>query len=249
MILDSIADFLKNLYKNPIAISFVTSSIVTILFQTITKGFINNVFKKQLEKYKDKINQHAEERKLDFERKIHDFSLYSKKRHELYPEIYKKIYMINYHLSTYGEQAALDKSFIGNKDEILPYYHNIGLVLDQKLQDFIVNKCENEWDIDSNFCLIQISKQVKIWLFSLLRTEIEDANEFFRGNILFISVEAAKKIEKLFAAFSFLYEQELQPKNINEEDKIDKILLQQDIDNLREIMVKELGVGDYKSGE
>ncbi|MGG6362240.1 hypothetical protein ACQ5SI_23925 [Peribacillus frigoritolerans] len=75
----------------PIVVSILTSSIVTLTISTFVKGGIGNFYNKKLARFNSDLNLVLEEKKLDFQRKIYDFGLYSTKRHEIYPEIYKKL--------------------------------------------------------------------------------------------------------------------------------------------------------------
>lgn len=68
--------------------SIISSSGVVLY---AVKGGISHFYNRRLESYRNELNLLAEEEKLNFQRKIHDFSLYSNKRHELYPEIYKNL--------------------------------------------------------------------------------------------------------------------------------------------------------------
>ncbi|WP_445505806.1 hypothetical protein [Niallia sp. 03091] len=74
-----------------VVISMFTSSIVTLIINSMIRGGISHFYNKKLENFKSELSLLTEEKKLDFQRKIHDFSLYSTKRHEIYPILYKKI--------------------------------------------------------------------------------------------------------------------------------------------------------------
>lgn len=71
--------------------SVFTSSGLTLIINTFFKGGINHFYRRKLEKFRADLTVLTEEKKLDFQRKIHDFSLYSNKKHEIYPEIYKNL--------------------------------------------------------------------------------------------------------------------------------------------------------------
>ncbi|MEM5598395.1 hypothetical protein AAHB53_22535 [Niallia circulans] len=71
-----------------ILISIISSSGVALF---AVKGGISHFYNRRLESFRNELTLLTEEKKLDFQRKIHDFSLYSNKRHELYPEIYKNL--------------------------------------------------------------------------------------------------------------------------------------------------------------
>ncbi|AIE59098.1 hypothetical protein [Bacillus methanolicus] len=74
---------------NVIITSILTSGIVTLIINSIIKGGISHYFNKKLKRFETDLNVMSEEKKLDFQRKLHDFGLYSGKRHEIYPMLYK----------------------------------------------------------------------------------------------------------------------------------------------------------------
>nr|MDH3077283.1 hypothetical protein [Bacillus velezensis] len=223
--------------------SVFTSGIVTLLFQSFIKGGINNYFNKKMVKFKDDIAQLSEERKLNFDRKIHDFSLYSTKRHELYPELFRRIYKTNKSIITLEGMSQLSSSFISSKSEIIPHYESIHFELEEDLRNEIINLLDL-WDSDVEDCLEQISSTVKKSLCKKVSLELKEANEFFEQNILFFSDLAVQKLELLMPALSLLYMQKLGEISSVE---IDEDKVQEDINSLEELLKGELSKGDYKN--
>ncbi|MFP3668961.1 hypothetical protein SB717_27875 [Priestia sp. SIMBA_032] len=78
-----------------IVTSGVVSSLITIGLQMFLKGRINYHFSKRLDSFKEQFSNQAEIRKMDIDKQLHDFTLYSTKRHEIHPELFKQIYKLN----------------------------------------------------------------------------------------------------------------------------------------------------------
>ncbi|MEH7736495.1 hypothetical protein QPL77_12910 [Bacillus pumilus] len=222
-------------------VSILTSGIVTLLFQSFVKGGINNYFNKKMVKFKDDIAQLSEERKLDFDRRIHDFSLYSTKRHELYPELFKQVYRTSKSILNLEGMSHLSRTFIRSKSEIIPYYESIHFQFDEDLRNEITLILEM-WNSNVDECLEQISSIVKKNLCSKISLELKEANEFFEQNILFFSDTAVNKLELLMPALSLLF---MQKSGESSGIRLDEEKVQNDIDSLEELLKSELSKGDY----
>jgi hypothetical protein len=147
-----------------VAVSILTSSFVTLIISTYVKGGIGNFYNKKLARFNNDLNLVLEEKKLDFQRKIHDFSLYSNKRHEIYPEIYKKFkkstnsisYLISILELIKGisnpdnkqEEYILDltRKALEDTEDAFDYFMDSELFLSENISDFgkeIVNPLMN----------------------------------------------------------------------------------------------------------
>ncbi|MED1221553.1 hypothetical protein [Bacillus paralicheniformis] len=233
----------KSFFANPITVSILTSSIVTIIIETVSKNLISNSFKKRLEKYKDALSQHAENRRFDIERKMHDFSLYSTKRHELYPEIFKRIFSINKNLNTYEQKSYLSKEIIKKPSDIFDYYESIGVSISEEVATKIDEKCNEKWSLDQDYCLQQVSRIIKNELAVSLRKDVEEAFDFFSHNILFLSEPISSLIDKLLEKFAHEFDRRESDSRL---EAIDTVVIDNDIRELKKLMVSELKRGDYE---
>jgi hypothetical protein len=103
-----------------IIVSVITSTVVTLIINTIIKGGIGFYFSSRLEKFKTDLVIITEEKKLDFQKKIHGFSLYSNKRHEVYPMLYKNFIEANDALSHSYRMSRIQQDFFNDKKTDLP---------------------------------------------------------------------------------------------------------------------------------
>ncbi|KAB8139278.1 hypothetical protein F9U64_01245 [Gracilibacillus oryzae] len=69
----------------------VSTAILTFIIQLIIKNSLNHVFDKKLEKFKTDLNLIIEQEKYHYQRRFHDFSLYSNRRHEIYPKYFSML--------------------------------------------------------------------------------------------------------------------------------------------------------------
>ncbi|MCL7871049.1 MULTISPECIES: hypothetical protein [Bacillus] len=237
--MEEVLDFIKQ----PIVTSIITSSIVTLIVQTLIKEFFANSFRKSFEKYKEQLTIHAENRKLDFDRKLHDFSLYSNRRHEIYPEIYKRIFEINKTLQTYEEKVKLNNQTIKQPEDILVYYDIIGIDLTPETVEKIQKKCDEKWAVDIAICLLQVSRLVKNQLAVELRKYIEDSYNFFSHNMLFLSDNVNTKIDYLFDLFAEEFDKRQANASATQVEAIQ--IIDEKIIELKESLSSELKRGDY----
>src|SRR5699024_1922392 len=224
--------------------SIITSSIVALIIQLFLKNGIKNFYDQKLATYNHKLAAHAESRRLDFERKIHDFSLYSTKRHELYPQMFKLIFKIYRNIKRYDELYAISRESISNASEIIPYYEELNIKLTNEVKDFIVEKSKL-WTTNPDFCLDQISQKVKVLLYSQLAAEIRSADNYFMDNILFFSDETSDKVSNLLSVMLLLSLEKNKASPV--EHSIDETKIKEDVDLLKEMLKKELNVGDYSN--
>ncbi|MFP7483365.1 hypothetical protein SFC65_04330 [Priestia filamentosa] len=218
-------------------VSAGSSALVALVIQHFIKGGIKSFYDKRLEKFKDEIAIYAEQRKLDFDRKLHDFSLYSSKRHELYPQLFKRVYELNYSMRFAHDRAFLSSRFIHSLEDIEPYFKGLKISLDEDLKNYIENK-QNEWEEDKDLCLKTISSVIRDALYYKAGQDLKELDEFFMGNILFFSdsvVEKTQKVVEEFVTFSLLIRH---PDGGRE-------TLNADIVGLERILKREMKMGDY----
>jgi hypothetical protein len=74
----------------------LTAIIVSIgiLIRYLIQKKIDSYFNTKLESHKQELNQINEKVKYDITKKLFDFEAYATKKHDIYPELYQKIYII-----------------------------------------------------------------------------------------------------------------------------------------------------------
>jgi hypothetical protein len=218
--------------------SAITSGIVTVVINNFIKGGISHHYNKKFKRFETDLNVMLEEKKLDFQRKLHDFGLYSNKKHEIYPMLYK--YLIE---ASNAASYALVKKNVPDK-----MFAEKALLLLKDQKD-----CENkEENIEKLFAdhEIELAKEAAL--------SAEKAFDFFRESELFLSENVAKQCEKIVIDLMKV-SRDMLSKILMEHgmdfgikktgdyltinNKIDEINFQ--IFRLKATMKNELGIGDY----
>lgn len=204
---------------NTFLISLLTSSGVTVIFNFIIKGGISHFYNRKLENFKTDLSLLVEKKKLDFQRKIHDFSLYSNKRHEIYPEIYKNTLKAKNELEIFlGLLLTYENTPRINQNEKKNTFYHI-----QKLS----NQTANAYD---HFLYSELFLSDEV---SKIGEEIfKDLNEMgsYISSTYFINEEKDNP-------YKFISYSDLRKKN-------DNVLLK--INDFRTKMKDELNIGDYQ---
>jgi hypothetical protein len=226
-----------------VIISIFTSSFVTLIISTFIKGGIGHFYNKKLENFKNDLSLAAEERKLDFQRRIHDFSLYSTQRHQVYPEIYKLLInaFANIRFSRYCPVPF---------DNEMRKRALIGILRDNKYSEEQIEKYLIMW------------KESPMSLFNFfngkfIQKDIEEVNksinllfEYFNLNELFLSDDLSKLVDETIGNLTML-NAELPYMLFYEDPKDIEITIRlfneidDQIQEIKKIIKKELSIGDY----
>jgi len=249
--------------------SGVAGGLILLLIQTLLKQGVAYQFKKKMQDIKEKhdktlvdigheynkqlsefnaaISKESDKRQQDFQRKIHDFSLYSTKRHEIYPELFKKLHKLNSQLNNLESKAFLDMHMLQSKTELIIYLKEIGVDLNERFTNQI-EKIYAEYDKHKN---LQISFQqfnhvFRLHLIAELAKEYNVLNMFYSESLLYLSDNVAVKIDKVIYGIAYLISPDMRTDFPHD---VDVPALKQEItdkiDELKQLLKKELAVGDY----
>ncbi|MDI3089996.1 hypothetical protein QJ133_02240 [Priestia megaterium] len=249
--------------------SGVAGGLILLLIQTILKKGVAHQFNKKMQEIKEKhdkaladigheynkqlsefnaaIAKESDKRQQDFQRKIHDFSLYSTKRHEIYPELFKKLHKLNSQLNNFESKAFLEMHMLQSKAELIIYLKEIGVDLNERFTNQI-EKIYAEYDKHKN---LQISFQqfnhvFRLHLTAELAKEYNVLNMFYSESLLYLSENVAIRIDKIIYGIAYLISPDMRtdfPRDVDvpalKQEITDKI------DELKQLLKKELAVGDY----
>jgi hypothetical protein len=222
-------------------VSVLTSSIVTLIINSVIKGGIKHQYSKRLEKFKSDLSLISEDQKFDFQRKIHDFSIYSSRRQEIYPEMYKYIYKLHKEINLIEELSFLSPAFISEKERIVPYFNGIGIEFTEEEVKLILKKYDS-YDTHED-SLINLSDLIKQILINEFNKKIKAADDFFQDHILYFSNDSIKKINNFLTNILVLVV------NMKLEDNDDKNEILKEVSDcckeIEEILKAALTKGDY----
>lgn len=228
-----------------IVTSGVVSGLVTLGTQTYLKGKINHHFSRKLEEFKGELTVQAEHRKLDFDRKIHDFSIYSTKRYEIYPDLFKQIYGLQAFLFQKEIIDSLPESVASIK-EITDFLETREIPLLEKgllrVEKLFPPYKEAREQPNAELAaerLELMKRSIELDVLFSMNIRIRDTSRFFAENILYLSDDVSSKTSKFLNTLT-------KYSNPNEElDQSAKAMIEGLIEDLRKTLKKELSVGDY----
>ncbi|WP_409275865.1 hypothetical protein V1499_09955 [Neobacillus sp. SCS-31] len=177
-------------------VSFLTSTLVVSLFQYLSQAGVNNFFTKKLELFKEQINITAEQRQYEYEKKIQNFNLFSSRKHEIYPELYKIIKKAYDTLSIYEINTTLPR---------LENIKSIDLFLkDRNIPNEFLSKVYERWqghDVPISFILQRI---LSLYTYEMTRKLITDAHDYYYGVDIYLPEELSETISLLLRNMIFL---------------------------------------------
>lgn len=214
---------------------------------------LNHQYDKRLASFNEQITIDAELRKLDFDRKIHDFSIYSVKRYEVYPDLFKRIYRTQVTLWHRKSLFPIPSDITSIKDVIeLVEDANISLQeetisqLDELLTQYETVKVRNKDKKENlnkilNDILEVMSRLIYIDCTEYLVKQQDQLVDFYTENVLYLSEEVSSKgweaVKKLGEA--------IRTKDSTDENLISD--LNRTVEELQAILKQELSVGDYSN--
>lgn len=233
--------------------SGIVSGLVALGMQTYLKGTINHHFSKRIEAFKEQITVQAEQRKMDFDRKIHDFSLYSTKRHEIYPELFQQLHKLHYDLKLVQDIANNCRPF-SNYMDVVEEFEKFGFSLSDKKNIARLNRI---YEVTEEFSSIR-QEEIAFLLLAQMTVQLDErlkiAKDFFLKNTIYFSDEAIGKITFFLEGLYILIhsqiefyskiETEFQDTNdISEQELLAN--LDKSVEEVKYILRNELSVGDY----
>lgn len=233
-----------------IATSGVVSSLATLGIQTFLKQGITHHFNKELALFNAEITLQAENRKLDLDRRMHDFSIYSTKRHEAYPELFKQLHKVIADFKGIENTVLISTEFIDLEDRnsLTDYLNDLGIIFNEKLAnqiDELFKEYESHSDLDRH--LLKARHIIETHLLKEVGKKYDELQEFHIVNLLYFSDEVSKKSNTLIQGLGYLIAPITVPPHLK--GKFNKDLLYEEIESglfkLKEIIKKELSIGDY----
>ncbi|PEZ05549.1 hypothetical protein CN326_13880 [Bacillus sp. AFS018417] len=239
--MDKFINFFSNINWQTYFSSILTTGVLYFLFQTWAKEGLSFVYKKKFEEFKKELEQHAEKQKLDFQRKIHDFGLYSSKRHEIYPELYKQILIAqSYILSLRGLKSV--PTFVEYDSDDIKEYLGQRKVLNGKINEIV-----EMWERDKERAIKEVNDYMKIIEIQEAKYELSKAREQLWKNELYLSqsvCDAAQQLVKNLS--SLLINYEFYEPSLRQENQRLTEAIQQNIVDLKDKMQEELAIGHYE---
>lgn len=228
--------------------SLLTTVIIIIspVLKKVISGYIDNKFEEKIIKYKHELNLLTENARLDIQRKIYDFSLYSSRKHDIYVELYKKI------LVSHGQVIGL----MGIRDSVdlnkLDKSHIIELMKNNNFNEQHIIRIAKDWDSDQKAQIDKISEYLRNKEFNQAETSLIITNNYYLESLLYLSIKTEKlantiikELRKLFHIYNMSHYYKYYPdKSEYDEQKI-KNYIEENMTQFRDSLKDELSRGNY----
>ena len=244
------------------ALGGLVGGLLLLLIQTILKQGVayhykkkikdfNHQYDEKLASFNEQIAIQAEYRKLDFDRKIHDFSLYSSKRHELYPALFKQIHQLEHVIRVADNTSFIHLDNLTSKDQILPLIKKISRLsnfkpLEMAIDEQIISEIQ-EFDPNENqnwnafLGLIKDLLLNNIWM--EIFKDIRSLDMFVSDNVFYFSEDVVSRVTDISHDLETI---SIGRNEISSEERESiRRKIQKNINELRLMIKKELTVGDY----
>ncbi|MYL33257.1 hypothetical protein GLW05_06540 [Pontibacillus yanchengensis] len=222
-------------FVSSLGLSGIVGGLVSYGIQSYLKSGINHHYNKKIADYKDDIAKISDYRQHDFARRLHDFTLYTNKRHEIYPKIYSKISNIVLSLDI---MIKLRRQPRMNKIDLENTLKTFNLV-DVEHVDEILKKFHDE-EVPTKDAFKDISYYLGIKFRQFQNIKLE--NELYLSDNITDSlenlVEMIKEIDLDLSRYRVRGDNEISLEQVNE--------LNEKVEELKNEMKNELAVSDYE---
>lgn len=197
-------------------VNLLLSGAVAALIAGLSQWLVKNNAEKNLENHKQKLNVHTENLKFDLQKKIHDYGLYSGKRHEIYPELFKLLLLAdgNVH-GLYGFRRNLSFSEF-NEDDIKVFMQA------RKISEGKQREILNLWNLRKDDAIDELEAYLRVLEIQDARKSLIEAKNFLLLSDLFLSELVSQKSDELFGALNkiLVFIEFPSPGDYRERDKI-----------------------------
>lgn len=226
--------------------SLVTSSVVTLIISTLIKGGIGFYYSRKLEDFKKDLSTLLEYEKFDFQRRIHDFSLYSSQRHIVYPELYKLI------ITTFNNIRYSNYCPVTNEKTMRESYL-VNLLREKRYKEEQIEKYLIMWR-ENPTSVFDILEDVFIRKDA---AEISKGNEklfeYFNLNELFLSDKLSQIVDETVANLTQLSAEvpHILFYNNSHDLELTEAMIREinnQVQHIKSIIKDELSIADYQKG-
>ena len=158
---------------------------------------VSHSFNKQIEEHRQSLNVVTEHAKFDLQRKLHDFTLYTAKRHEAYVELYNLLRAAADRVCNLEHQEYLNFAGYG-REEFEDYLRREGM------KNRRIEELSNEWQSGG---IDEVNKALEEHNYVQARTDLNDAADLYRKHYLYLSPSMCDIIGNLLKSLQKLLEE------------------------------------------
>lgn len=229
----------------------VSSGVLLFFIRNWLKGSVNSHFNKKLENHRHDLQKITEDIKYDYQRKIHDFSLFSNKKHEVYAELYKLLNDANNKVKIATAVFRQYPNFHNQQFEKVEKYLN-----EYQVSDDNIEHLRSKWANGTNEGFKEFQRVID-------REKVIKADEsrikayfYLINNELFLNDEVAKNAHDIADKLRLLVISEdlrimdgfegINRKDFYNEQKEHNKTIDEKLKMVKVSMQKELAIGYYK---
>lgn len=231
--------FLVDFIKSIAVPALVTSGIIHFYIKHRIKTELN----KEVETHIAELTQIRDREAFNYQRKIHDFTLYSTKRHDIYIQIYKSLLDAKSKVfSLIGGISNTNFNFysvVGGQSEMHEFIETEEMTHVDREELKLLAKTNEVVKFDKK--VKEIDKKNRI---NEASKAIVELNNEYLLNELFISVEVSNEINSFLSNLRKLYSVSIYNTSGDWTQLKDGLTKQQQI--IKEMIKEELSIGDYK---
>ena len=222
--------------------------ILWLALPRLVNNLIDHQFSKKLEDYKHHLHQITLAETHNYQRLIRDFDLFTTKRHEIYPELFKLISIAD------GDVRALrgpgfSPTFEGCNDKDIRQY------LESKsvpggTTDYYAESWRQAVQPSIRKDIIREMKAFLIrWNIQQAREIIDKAKNYYYLSAIYISENVSKTVDEALCLIDEFWRNVWCPEGSHYFDVDHNRPIEEALDRIKEAMRKELAVGYYKPTE
>ncbi|MCA1024277.1 hypothetical protein [Halobacillus litoralis] len=236
--------------------SGVTTVIVAAVLPFVGKKLVDNYFKEKLEDHKHDLQLLSKKVDFDYQRHIHDFNLFSNKKHEIYAEVYSQLVTAKNELSSATSAYRQYPDFWRyDSEKVREFLNDIGVNDENE-----INRITSRFELDKQSTVKELTVEVdakNLYKADLVRVE---ATRYLSKTELYLSETVSKKADEIVQSFKELvlneellieYKDSGEGNDLNvQKEQFDKNKqLKEKLVDLKGIMQKEISVGYYTDEE
>lgn len=220
--------------------AIVGSGLTVFILRRFADNWIKHFFDTKLADHQAVLARVSDSERYNYQRLIHDFSLYSSKKHDVYPELYKLILTANGHivgLMGFGYMPDFDKF---KKEDVEAYLSTRTLLPSRQ------KSITDMWNIDQNTAINELRYLLRSIETGTARSKWFEARGFFFSSSLFLSEQVSEQVEKVFLLLNeYLVHVEIPGTQRGSffRDKGEEI--SRAMEELKKLMKLELSIADY----
>jgi hypothetical protein len=220
--------------------SILTSTIVTGIVVSLFQAFYKFKADKNLEQYKQSLSQLTENLKFDLQRRIQDFSLYTNKRHEKLPELFRLLLIAD---------SKVRGLFGGRRSLTFQEFNRVDtekFLLDRQVPQGKIETILTTWNVDKDEAITEMNEYLRVIEFSEARKNFYEAKNFYILSELYLTEAVTELTEKFLKVLGELLNYSEYPETGTHHKRFEFHAELDNITNqLRNAMKQELGISYY----